>query len=125
LPFKRLLPQFPLIIQKLALATQLPSQVLNKDVSYGKIIQTHFSTQPLKMLPGFPVPIPGIVVLTAASIFPAALDSYFLKILHENPPVISHEVFQSAGLREIQVCPVCCPVFGWRQWHLFDYVLGF
>jgi hypothetical protein len=70
LPFKRLLPQFPLIEQDLALAFQLPFQVLKNDVPYGKIIKTLLTTQPLKMLPGFPVPIPGIVVLTAVPIFP-------------------------------------------------------
>jgi hypothetical protein len=95
------LPQFPLIIQDLAFASQLPSQVFKKNVPYGKIIQTSFSTQPFKMLPGFPVPMPGIVVLTAGPIFHAAFDSYFLKIVHENPAVISHEGFQRAGFCEI------------------------
>jgi hypothetical protein len=51
--------------------------MFNKDVPYGKIIQTSFSTQPFKVLPGFPVSIPGIVILTAAPIFPATFDSYF------------------------------------------------
>jgi hypothetical protein len=58
--------------------------MLLKDIPYGKIIKTSFSTQPLKMLPGFPVPIPGIVVLTAGLIFPAIFDPDLLKIVHEN-----------------------------------------
>jgi hypothetical protein len=64
----------------LALGFQLPSKVLKKDVPYGKIIQTPFSTKPLKILPGFPVPIPGIVILTAGSTFPAIFDSDFFEI---------------------------------------------
>ena len=63
-----------------ALAFRLPSQVLKKDVPYRKIIETPFSTKPLKMLPGFPVPIPGTVFLTAAPIFPATFDYDILKI---------------------------------------------
>jgi hypothetical protein len=81
LPSERLLPQFPLIKKDLALAFQLPSQVLYKNFPYGKIIKTPFSTQPLEMLSGFPVPIPGIVVLTAGPIFPATSDSDLLKIV--------------------------------------------
>jgi hypothetical protein len=54
--------------------------VLNNYVPYGKIIKTPFSTQPLKMLPGFPVTIPWIVVLTADPIFPATFDSDLLKL---------------------------------------------
>jgi hypothetical protein len=42
LPLKSILLQFPLIIQNLALAFQLPSQVLIKNVPYGKIIETPF-----------------------------------------------------------------------------------
>ena len=53
LPSECLLSQFPLIIYNLALAFRLPSQVLKKDVPYGKIIETPFSTQPLEMLQGF------------------------------------------------------------------------
>jgi hypothetical protein len=97
--------------------------VLFNDVPHGKIIQAQFSTQPLKMLPGFPVPIPEIVFLTAGPIFPVAFDFDLLKILDEDPAVIPHKYFQSAGFCEIEVCPVCCSVFGWWQWHLFDYVL--
>jgi hypothetical protein len=73
--------------------------MLKKDVPYGKIIETPFSTRPHKMLPRFPVPIPGIVFLTAAPKFLAAFDSYFLRFFHENPAVISHEGFQYAWLR--------------------------
>jgi hypothetical protein len=53
------------------------------------------------MLPGFPVPIPGIVFLTAAPIFLAAFDLCFLKIIHENPAIIPHDGFQHAGFSEI------------------------
>jgi hypothetical protein len=80
LPPKGAFPQFPLIVQNLAFAFKIPFQVLLNDVPHGKIIQTPFSTQPLEMLPGFPFPTPGIMVLIAASIFPAAFDSYFLKM---------------------------------------------
>jgi hypothetical protein len=97
--------------------------VLFNDVPYGKIIQTSFSTQPLKMLPGFPVPIPGTVFLNADPIFHAAFDSHFLEILAENMPVIPHECFQRAGFSEIKVRPVCCSVFGGWQWHVFDFFL--
>jgi hypothetical protein len=86
--------------------------MLKKDLPYGKIIKTQFSTQTLKMLPGFPVPIPGIVVLTAAPIFLATLDSYFLKIFHENMPVISHEGVKDNGFCEIKVCSASCFSFG-------------
>lgn len=96
--------------------------MLFNDVPYGKIIEAPFPTKPLKMLPGFPVTIPWIVVLTAAPIFPATLDSDFLRILPENLLVISDECFHRAGFSEIQVCPVCCPVFGRWQWHFYDYV---
>jgi hypothetical protein len=51
--------------------------MLNSDVPYGKIIKTPFSAQPFKMLPGFPVQIPGIVITAASPIFAAALGSYF------------------------------------------------
>jgi hypothetical protein len=78
-PLENLFPQFLLIEQDLTLAFQLPSQVFKKDIPYGKIIKTPFSTQTLEMLPGFPVPIPGVVFLTAAPIFPAAFDSYFFE----------------------------------------------
>jgi len=80
--------------------------VLKKDVPYGKIIQAPFSAQVLKMIPRFPVPIPGIVILTAGPIVPATFDSDLLKIVHENPAVISHEIFQRFSFDEIQVCPV-------------------
>jgi hypothetical protein len=61
--------------------------VLNKDLPHGNFIETRLTTQSLKMLPGFPVPIPGIVVVTADPIYPAALDSDLLKIFDEDPPV--------------------------------------
>jgi hypothetical protein len=44
LPFKGLLPHFPLIVKNLTLAIRLPSELLKKDLSYGKIIQAPFST---------------------------------------------------------------------------------
>jgi hypothetical protein len=47
--------------------------VLKKDIHYGKIIETLLSTQPLEMMPGFPVPIPEIVFLTAAIVCPLHL----------------------------------------------------
>jgi hypothetical protein len=62
--------------------------VLHEDVPYGKIIQTPFSTQPLKMLPRLPVPIPGNVILIASPIFTATFDSDSLKIFHEYLTVI-------------------------------------
>jgi hypothetical protein len=61
----------------LALAFQLPSQVLPEDVPYGKIIQASVSTKPFEMMPGFPVPISGIVFLKADPKFPASFDTYF------------------------------------------------
>jgi len=76
----------------MALAIQLPAQVLFNDVPYRKIIQAPFSTQPLKMLPVFPVPIPGIMVLTAGPIFLEAFDSDLLKIFLENQAVIFEEL---------------------------------
>jgi len=97
--------------------------VLKKDIHYGKIIETLLSTQPLKMLPGFPVPIPGIVFLTAGPIFHATFDFDLFKIMDENSLVIPHECFQQAGFSEIKVRSVCCSLFGWWRWHLFDYVL--
>ena len=97
--------------------------MLQKNVPYGKIIQTPFPTKPLEVLPGFPVSIPGIVFLTAAPIFPAAFDSYFFKIVHEDPAVISHERFYRAGFCEIKVGSICCSLLWWWQWHLFDSVL--
>jgi hypothetical protein len=54
--------------------------LFNNDVPYGKIIETPFSTQPLKMLPGFSVLIPWIVFLTAAPIFPTTFDYDLLKM---------------------------------------------
>jgi hypothetical protein len=51
LPPDCLLSQFPLIEQDLTLAIQLPSQMLKKDVPYGKIIETLLTTKPLEMLP--------------------------------------------------------------------------
>jgi hypothetical protein len=86
--------------------------MLKKDVFYGKIIESLPTTQPLKMLPGFQGPIPGIVILTASPIFHATFDSYFLKIGCEGLEVIRQEGFQDAGFCEIKVCPVCCAVFG-------------
>jgi hypothetical protein len=56
------------------------------------------------MVPGFPVPIPGIVFLTAAPIFSASFDYDFLKIIHEKHPVIPQECLQFAGFSEIEVC---------------------
>jgi len=52
LPLQSILLQFPLIVQNLTLAIQLSTQMLCKDVPYGKIIQSPFSTQTFKMLPG-------------------------------------------------------------------------
>jgi len=98
------------------------SRVLINDVPYGKIIQSPFSTQPLEMLPGFPVPVPGIVFLTAPPISPDVFDSKPLKIVHENQAVISHECFQRAGFIEIEVCLAFCSVFGWWQWHYYCFV---
>jgi hypothetical protein len=54
--------------------------MLFKDVPYGKIIKTPLSAQPLEMMPGFPVPIPGIVFLSAGPIFHATFDSDILKM---------------------------------------------
>jgi hypothetical protein len=54
--------------------------VLTKSIPYGKIIETLFLTQRLEMLQSFPVPIPGIVFLTATPIFPTTLDSDLLKM---------------------------------------------
>jgi hypothetical protein len=54
--------------------------VLLNDVPYGNIIETLLLAQLLELVPWFPVPISGIVFLTAAPIFPAAFDSYFLKM---------------------------------------------
>jgi hypothetical protein len=48
LPLESLLPQFPLVIQDLALAFQIPSSC-SKDVSCGTIIETLLTTQPLEM----------------------------------------------------------------------------
>jgi hypothetical protein len=59
------------------------------DAPYGKIIDILLTIQPLKVLRGFPVPIPGIVVLTAAPSFTIVFDSDFLRILDENLSVIS------------------------------------
>jgi hypothetical protein len=39
--------------------------MLKKDVPDGKIVESLLTTQPLEMLPGFSVPNPGIVFLTA------------------------------------------------------------
>ena len=61
--------------------------------------------------------------MTAVPIFPATFDCDFLKILDENLMLILHEIFKHPGFDEIQVCSVCCSVFGWWQWHLFDFVL--
>jgi hypothetical protein len=99
--------------------------VLFNDVPYGKIILTPFSTKPLKLLPGYPVPIPGVVFLTAGSTFPATFDYGLLKIVHENLPVIPHEGYQITRFIKIKVCPVCCSLFLWWLWHLFDFVLEF
>jgi hypothetical protein len=77
LPFKGLPSQLTLIIYNLTLAFQLPPQMLNNYVPYGKIIKAPFSRQPLKMLPGFPVSIPRIVFLIASPKFPASFDTYF------------------------------------------------
>jgi hypothetical protein len=80
--------------------------MLHKDVPCGKIIETLVTTQPFEMLPGFPVPIPGIVFLTASPIFPATFDFDLLKIGYKDLTVISEEGFQNAGFSEIEVCPV-------------------
>ena len=96
--------------------------MLKQDVLYGKIIETPIPTQPFEMLPGFPVPIPGIVFLTAGLIFPATFDSDILKIVYKYLLVIPHEGFQGAGFCKAQVFPLCCSLF-WRwQWHFFDNV---
>ena len=123
LPIQSFFPQFPFIIKNLTLAFQLPSQVFKKNVPYGKIIQALFSTQPLVMVPGFPVPIPGKVFLTASHKFPVAFDPDFLKIFRENPALIPNAVFHRAGFSEIKVCPVSCSLFGRWQWHVFDFFL--
>jgi hypothetical protein len=99
--------------------------VLKKDVFCGKIIETLLTTQPHKMLPGFPVPIPEIVVLPAAPIFPGAFDSKPLKIVHENLAVISHECFQRAGFIETEVCLAFCSVFGRRKLFYCVVSIGF
>jgi hypothetical protein len=96
--------------------------VLFNDVPYGKIIETLLMTQSLKMPPGLSGPIFGIVVLIASPIFLDSFDSYILKILIEIQVVILEECFQCAGFCEIKACPVCCSLFGWWQWHLFDFV---
>ncbi len=101
LPLESLHPRFPLIKSDLTFAFQFPSKLHKKHVPYGKIIKTLFSTKPLEMVPGFPVPIPEIVFMTGGSIFPAAFDSYFLKIVNEKPMVISQEGFLHAGFYEI------------------------
>jgi hypothetical protein len=75
------------------------------------------------MVSRFPGPIPGIVVLTAAPIFPVIFDYDLLKIGYEDLPVISHEGFQHFGFSEIEVCPRWCSFFGRWQWHLFDFVI--
>ncbi|MDZ7579700.1 MAG: hypothetical protein U5R30_03510 [Deltaproteobacteria bacterium] len=93
--------------------------MFKKDVPYGKIIRTLLTTQPLVLW--FPVPIPGIVVLTASPIFTATFDFDFLKILDEDLPVILHEGFQHAKFGETQVCPL---VFGWWQWASLLFCLG-
>ena len=85
--------------------------MLKKDVPDGKIVESLLTTQPLEMLPGFSVPNPGIVFLTAGFLFPGAFDSDRLKIVHEYLTVMTHEGFNRAGFSEIRVCPVCCPVF--------------
>jgi hypothetical protein len=99
--------------------------VLHKDAPCGKIIETPYSSKPFKVLPWLPFPILGIVVMAACPVFPDSFDYDFLKILAENLAVISDECFQRAGFCAIQVCPVCCSLFGWWQWHVFDFVLGF
>jgi hypothetical protein len=57
------------------------------------------------MVPEFPFLIPGIVFLTAAPIFPAVIDSDFLKILDEIPLVIPKECFHRAGFSEMKDVP--------------------
>jgi hypothetical protein len=64
------------------------------------------------MLPGFPVPIPWIMFLTAGPVFHGALGSDFLKIFDENPAVISQKGFENVGFDEIQVCPIRGRFFG-------------
>jgi hypothetical protein len=111
LQLERLLPQFPLLIQNQALAFQLSPQLLLKDLPYGKIIEILFTTQSPEMVPGFPAPIPGIMVLTSAPIFLAAFDLCFLKIIHESPAIITHDGFQHAGFSEKKryvPYAVCC-----------------
>jgi hypothetical protein len=81
----------------LTLGFQLPFQVLYEDVPYGKIINTLFTTQPLEMVPGFTVLIPGIRILPQVK-FPATFDYYFLKILDENLILILKEYFQRAEI---------------------------
>jgi hypothetical protein len=67
--------------------------------------RNHASTQPFEMVPEFPFLIPGIVFLTAAPIFPAVIDSDFLKILDEIPLVIPKECFHRAGFSEMKDVP--------------------
>jgi hypothetical protein len=124
LPLEGILPQFPLIEQDLTFSFQLPSQVLNNYVPYGKIIQSPFSTQLLEMLPEFPDPNPGIVFLSAGSIFPNALGSYFLKFVHENPEVIPYECFQRARFIKIKACLERYSVVGWWHWHFYSFIRG-
>ena len=71
--------------------------MLKKDVPYGKIIEAPITKQLLKVVPVFPVQIPGTVSLTAAPIFPAAFDYDLLKFVCENSPVIPYEGFKFAG----------------------------
>jgi hypothetical protein len=72
--------------------------MLKKGFSLRKNYPDHvFDTSFL--LAGFPGPIPGIVFLTAGTIFPGAIDSDILKILYENIKVFLKEGFQAAGDR--------------------------
>jgi hypothetical protein len=101
LPLKSLLPQFRSTYRTWPLAIQFPSQMLHKDVPYGKIIETLFSTKPLEMLPpGFIGPNPGIVILIASPIFTATFDLYFLKIVRENLMKIPWDVSNVQGSAE-------------------------
>jgi hypothetical protein len=83
----------------MAFAFQLSFLVLKSDVHHGKIIETRFSIQLLEMVPWFPVPIPGIVFLTAAPIFLAAFVCIF-KIGRDSPAVIPYASYPACWIQQ-------------------------